>query len=454
MVEDLSPAELAVRVLNGSGVAGAAGRLSASLEDAGYIVLPAGNAPSRVRSSVVYFVAAAHRDEAEGVAEAVAESVAGADSEPAVAALPSSGEIQPGSANVVVIIGADDIGAGLRAAQASTGLRPKPRSDVALPLPASTPRDRYVPGLANIQIFSQINDNSDSGEVLGAMNALSGWLNAAGRYSPLNSGQIFVAREKCDWGAKIVAGVEQRADDPRYCTVMDRSYLETQVWVNIERTLEYFGFTPQNVCGTPQGYSFTDLLQPTRELSEETDYYTGDAIFTTDRLIELYGGTRINPEANLDFYIRQAVQTAHDMLRLPELLDETEAPQLVLCAAWLAPSGEVPEFSNAAWYALLTPGIQPQESLLSQGTYHMKDMSRDGNLAYVVVCHPTLGERHILLHWREAGYRAELLGAQSNIGCQAGYESQQHFTSEPNTFAFAFGERVFSAGDLQGFPRS
>ena len=84
----------------------------------------------------------------------------------------------------------------------------------------------------------------------------------------------------------------------------------------------------------------------------------------------------------------------------------------------------------------------------------MKDMSRDGNLAYVVVCHPTLGERHILLHWREAGYRAELLGAQTNIGCQAGYESQQHFTSEPNTFRFSFGEHVFSAGDLQGFPRS
>ena len=456
MVEDLSPAELAVRVLNGSGVAGAAGRLSASLEDAGYVVLPAGNAPSRVGSSVVYFVASAHRDEAEGVAEAVAESVPGADSKPAVAALPSSGEIQPGSANVVVIIGADDIGAGLRAAQASTGLRPKPRSDVALPLPASTPRDSYVPGLADIQIFSQINDNSDSGEVLGAMNALSGWLNAAGRYSPLNSGQIFVAREKCDWGAKIVAGVEQRADDPRYCTVMDREYLETQVWPNIERTLEYFGFTPQNVCGAPQGYSFTDLLQPTRELSEETDYYTGDAIFTTDRLIELYGGTRINPESNLEFYIRQAVQTAHDMLRLPELLDETEAPQLVLCAAWLAPSGEVPEFSNAAWYALLTPGIQPQESLLSQGTYHVKEISRNGNRVQIIVCHPTLGSRYIAVWWRDAGYRTEATGSIRLIGCQAHFEANDYISEHEDepSFTFSFGERVFSAGDLQGFPRS
>ena len=451
----MSPAELVVRVLNGSGVAGAAGRLSASLEDAGYIVLPAENAPSRVGSSVVYFVASAHRDEAELVAEAVAESVAGADGGVAVTNLPASGEIQPGSANVVVIIGADDIGAGLRAAQASTGLRPKPRSDVALPLPASTPRDRYVPGLADIQIFSQINDNSDSGEVLGAMNALSGWLNAAGRYSPLNSGQIFVAREKCDWGAKIVAGVEQRADDPRYCTVMDREYLETQVWPNIERTLEYFGFTPQNTCGAPPGYSFTDLLQPTRELSEETDYYTGDAIFTTDRLIELYGGTRINPEANLDFYIQQAVQTAHDMLRLPELLDETEAPQLVLCAAWLAPSGEVPEFSNAAWYTLLTPGIQPQESLLSQGTYHVKEISRNGNWVGLYVCHPTEGERGIILYWREAGYRAEATGSTSYSGCQAAFEEYDYWGDIGNedTIRFSFGERVFSASELQGFPR-
>ena len=459
MVEDLSPAELAVRVLNGSGVAGAAGRLSASLEDAGYIVLPAGNAPSRVRSSVVYFVASVHRDEAEGVAEAVAESVSMVgDGGVAVASLPASGEIQPGSANVVVIIGADDIGAGLRVAQASTGLRPKPRSDVALPLPASTPRDSYVPGLANIQIFSQTNDNSDSGEVLGAMNALSGWLNAAGRYSPLNSGQIFVAREKCDWGAKIVAGVEQRADDPRYCTLMDREYLETQVWPNIERTLEYFGFTPQNTCGAPQGYSFTDLLQPTRELSEETDYYTGDAIFTTDRLIELYGGTRINPQTNLDFYIQQAVQTAYDSLRLAELSDETEAPQMILCDTWKLPAGEIPEAANAYWYALLTPGIQPRESLLSQGTYHLKEISKNGNIAHVVTCHPTLGEHHVLLHWREGGYRAELLGVRSDMGCQAGYENETYIYEDTNgaedTFRFSFGERVFSSSDLLGFPRS
>lgn len=159
----------------------------------------------------------------------------------------------------------------------------------------------------------------------------------------------------------------------------------------IEEYLEWFGFTPQNVCGAPAGYSFTDLLQPTREWDEDLRTYGGDAIFTTDRLIELHGGERINPEANLDFYIQQAVQTAYDILRSVELLDETEAPQLILCEAWISPSGEIPEFANAAWYALLTPGIQPQETLLSQGTYHVKEISRNGNWVGLYVCHPTEG---------------------------------------------------------------
>ena len=67
--------------------------------------------------------------------------------------------------------------------------------------------------------------------------------------------------------------------------------------------------------------------------------YSGDAIFTTDRLIELHGGERINPETNLDFYIGEAVQTAYDSLRLAELSDEIEAPQMILCDAWKLPSG-------------------------------------------------------------------------------------------------------------------
>ena len=191
--------------------------------------------------------------------------------------------------------------------------------------------------------------------------------------------------------------------------------------------------------------------------------YSGDAIFTTDRLLELHGGERINPEANLDFYIRQAVQTAHDILRSVELLDETEAPQLILCEAWISPSGEIPEFANAAWYALLTPGIQPQESLLSQGTYHVKEISRNGNFAYLVVCHPTIGARFVALHWRDAGYRAEIVEDIRTSGCQVAFEEYDDYFAgitpdgfgnyfAEDTLSFSFGERVFSASDLLGFP--
>ena len=327
-------------------------------------------------------------------------------------------------AAVIVLLGTDTAPA---VAREQAGLRPRQRNDVQLPLPDSVPRDRYVPGLAAVNIYTP---QTDSDEYTFALaHTLQGWLRFLGNHAH-----------------NYIFGVIPEERGTREQVL--------EAYETIEGILSDLGFTPQNVCGAPAGYSFADLLQPTREWDENLKTYGGDAIFTTDRLLELHGGERINPEANLDFYINQAVQTAHDALRIPELAAETEAMQLILCQALVAPSGEVPEAANSLWYANLTPGIQPRESLLSQGTYHMKDMSRDGNLAYVVVCHPTLGERHILLHWREAGYRAELLGAQSNIGCQAGYESQQHFTSEPNTFRFSFGERVFSASDLSGFPRS
>ena len=409
------PSVLQVQVLNGSGVAGAAGRMTDKLSQAGYVVLSPENAPQRYSSSAVYYQEG-WRTEAEEILQA-----AEIEEIDAPTAMPQ--QFATAEAAVIVLLGTDTAPA---VAREQAGLRPRQRNDVALPLADSVPRDRFVPGLADIQIFSRVNDEQ---EYIGQLiHTLQGWIGQVGNYAP-----------------DYIFGVSPSQRE-------SREDLETGYRI-IEEILEELGFTPQNVCGAPAGYSFRDLLQPTREWNASTRTYSGDAIFTTDRLIELHGGERINPESNLDFYIQQAVQTAHDALRLPELLDETEAPQLILCRAFLAPSGEVPEFANGAWYALLTPGIQPRESLLSQGTYHLKDMSRNGNLAYVVVCHPTLGERHILLHWREAGYRAELLGASSNIGCQAGYESQPHFSSESNTFKFSFGERVFSASDMLGFPR-
>ena len=439
--------DLRVQVLNGSGISGAAGRLTARLEEAGWDVLPAGNAPRRYAVSAVYYSHDVLEDQASEIA--VDTGVGGVVS----LAMPSPAPfvVEGAGVYVVVLIGADDLGGSLRPPARSSSLRPRPRSDVALPLPDDVPRDRFVPGLSDIQIFSAVNDNSPIDEVRGNLDAISSTLNVIGRYSAPGARLLAFDRnteEYCE---------QQRAINPQeICTVQDYEYLQF-LYTNLERAFAYFGFTPQNVCGAPAGYSFTDLLEPTREWNEEINTWSGDAIFTTDRLIELHGGPRINPSQNLDFYIRQAVQTAHDSLRLAELLDETEAPQLVLCQAWIDASGELPEFANAAWYTLLTPGTQPQENLLSQGTYHVKEISRNGNQAHVIVCHPGLRERHIILYWREAGYRAEYLGDSEHTGCQGTFDNETSISEDSNgaedTFVFSFGERVFSASDLSGFPR-
>ena len=411
-----SPVILQVQVLNGSGVAGAAGRMTDKLSEAGYVVLSPENAPQRYSTSAVYYQ--------DGWQDRAAEILAAAeiDEIDAPSAMPQ--QFATEDAAVIVLLGTDTAPA---VAREQAGLRPRQRNDVQLPLPASTPKDRYVPGLANINIYSQTNDQG-SLDLQAKLEELSIYLRYIGNYQP------------------YVGAIAANRDTSG--TFMEAAKL-------LEDTLAWLGFTPQNVCGAPAGYSFTDLLQPTREWSEELKVYSGDAIFTTDRLLELHGGERINPEANLDFYVRQAVQTAHDALRLPELLDETEAPQLILCRAFLAPSGEVPEFANGAWYALLTPGIQPRESLLSQGTYHLKEISRNGNRVQIVVCHPTLGSTYVAVWWRDAGYRAEVTGSIRQIGCQAHFEEDDYISEHEDepSFTFSFGERVFSASDLLGFPR-
>ena len=418
-----SPVVLQVQVLNGSSVAGAAGRMTDKLSEAGYVVLSPANAPQRYSSSAVYYQ--------EGWQDKAEEILQAAEIEEIDAPTAMPQQFASEDAAVIVLLGTDTAPA---VAREQSGLRPRQRNDVALPLPADVPRDRFVPGLSNIQIFSRVNDEGTDA-MKAKLDELKLFVRYAGQYSPDGTFGIFP-------NERDTAGTLQ------------------QTWQLIEDTLLWMGFTPQNVCGAPQGYSFTDLLQPTREWNASTRTYSGDAIFTTDRLIELHGGERINPEGNLDFYIRQAVQTAHDALRITELAAETEAMQLVLCRAFLAPSGEVPELANSLWYANLTPGVQPRESLLSQGTYHVKEISRNGNLASVVVCHPTLGERYILLHWREVGYRAEYVTSglvEQTSGCQAVYEVETYIYEDTNgvedTIRYNFGQRVFSAGDLQGFPR-
>ena len=418
-----SPAVLQVQVLNGSGVAGAAGRITAKLADAGYVVLPAGNAERRYSTSAVYYQ--------RGHADAAAEILAAAGIEAIENPEPMPPSLAAANAPAVIVLLGQDTAPAAAAEQAD--LRPQPRSDVSLPLPDSVPRDRYVPGLASIQIFTEANENSDNETVTRTLADITSRLNVIGRYAAP--------------GARLLAVPRSEGQD--------YEFLLTQ-YEGLEIDLRNLGFTPQNVCGAPAGYSFTDLLKPTREWNEQIQTYSGDAIFTTDRLIELHGGQRINPEESLEFYVGQAAQTAHDALRLSELLDETEAPQLVLCRAFLAPAGEVPEFANAAYYTLLTPGIQPRESLLSQGTYHVKEISRNGNFAYVLVCHPTLGSRYVDLAWREAGYRAEVVGTWRTNGCQANFERRGYIADyeDEDTIRFSFGERTFSSGDLRSFPRA
>ena len=389
------------------------------LADAGYVVLPASNAPERYATSAVYFQ--------EGWQERAEEILAAAEIEEVDEPTAMPQRFVTEDAAVVVLIGRDTAPAVVRE---QAGLRPRQRNDVTLPLPASVPRDRYVPGLAAVNIYTP---QTDSDEYTFALaHTLQGWLRFLGNHAH-------------DYIFGVIANERGTREQ-----VLD-------AYETIEGILSDLGFTPQNVCGAPAGYSFTDLRQPTREWDDNLKTYGGDAIFTTDRLLELHGGERINPESNLDFYINQAVQTAYDSLRLSELISETETPQMILCAAWKRPSGEIPEYANSVWYGLLTPGIQPQESLLSQGTYHVKEISRNGNIAHVVTCHPALGEHHVLLHWREAGYRAELLGVRSDMGCQAGYENETYIYEDTNgaedTIRYAFGERVFSAADLLGFPR-
>lgn len=406
------PSSLQVQVLNGSGVAGAAGRMTAKLSQAGYVVRQPANAPGRYSSSAVYY--------AEGWQDDADEVLAASEIDEVEATSPMPEMFNSEWATVIVLLGTDTAPA-VAAEQAS--LRPRPDFSVKLPLGDDIPRDRYVPGLAAVQIYTQQNDEDP--EVFNYIHSLQQWLR-------------YVANFRSD---DVIDDLPE--DRGTYANLL-------AVYGSIEEVFDWLGFTPQNVCGAPQGYSFTDLIKPTREFSEETQSHRGDAILTTDRLIELHDGERITPEENLDVYIGEAVQTAHDSLRLSELISENEPPQMILCAAWKRPSGELPEYANSVWYGLLTPGLQPQETLLSQGTYHVKEISRNGNIAYLIVCHPTLGARFVLLHWREAGYRAEVVEGIRTGGCQAAFEE---FDAEPESIEFGFGERVFSASDLRPFPR-
>ena len=127
-------------------------------------------------------------------------------------------------------------------------LRLRQRNDVQLPLADSFPRDRFVLGLTNIQIYSRVNDE-DSDAMKAKLDELKLFVRYARQYSPDGTFGIFPNER-------------------------DTARTLQQTWQLIEDNLLWFGFTLQNVCGAPAGYSFTDLLQPKREWNESTRTYS------------------------------------------------------------------------------------------------------------------------------------------------------------------------------------
>ena len=417
-----SPVTLQVQVLNGSGVAGAAGRLTNKLAEAGYVVLPAGNAPERYATSAVYF-----QDGWQDRAEEILQIVELEEIEQ-VSAMPQQ-FVSP-DASVVVLIGRDTAPAAVR----SSGPAPIIFEDLSADdLPLNEPKDRFVPRLISVGLPVNVRDRPE--DVAKSSNLL------------------------------------KRA---AYCFEDEIAYFEDNclendlpaIWTEIEQIFDRLGFTSKNVCGSVADGSFTDGIVHAAEWNPATKNYSGYGILATDRFLEVnrqaeINAQRINPAANLDFYLRKAAQSAHDILRFQEIMQETSASHLILCAPWVTDSGGLPWAS----YSVANTFAVPVTEFWSQSTYHVKEISRNGNLAYVVACHPTLGSRFLLLWWSGSGYRANTVEAIRTSGCQAAFEEYDdyfagtvpdgagnYFTED--TISYTFGQQVFPASELLDFPRA
>ena len=94
------PAEVAVVVLNGTSVSGAAGKYSTAIGSVGYQMLDPGDAATKIPATQVFFTPGFER---EAAAVALA---AGAPATVIPAALPTPPPGEVGAANVVLVIGA------------------------------------------------------------------------------------------------------------------------------------------------------------------------------------------------------------------------------------------------------------------------------------------------------------------------------------------------------------
>jgi hypothetical protein len=93
------PSQVTVLVANGSGVRGAAQRVSDSLKAANYVTATPINAPGTVDKSTVYFVAG-YEAEARALAQRLQPT-------PAVAAMPNPAPVDLAGAHVLLVLAAD-----------------------------------------------------------------------------------------------------------------------------------------------------------------------------------------------------------------------------------------------------------------------------------------------------------------------------------------------------------
>lgn len=117
--DPLPAGEVSIKVFNGSGAGGVAGQLTRNLVAAGYVGLSAANAPERYSASVVYYVSPEYLGSALQIAESIGLIDPGADVQQilgaAVQQLPDPAPFAFGGAQVIVVIGRDQLAASLSA---------------------------------------------------------------------------------------------------------------------------------------------------------------------------------------------------------------------------------------------------------------------------------------------------------------------------------------------------
>ena len=114
--EPFPAAQVQVKVFNGSGVAGAAGRLTARITESGYARLTPANAPRSYSSSVIYYASSEYSANARQLLDDVdlaSATIAGL--------LPDPSPVDAGQANLIVIIGRDELADSLAPPAAEQG---------------------------------------------------------------------------------------------------------------------------------------------------------------------------------------------------------------------------------------------------------------------------------------------------------------------------------------------